>query len=67
MAKDNPMIILTMCDFYSHERSDCAAQPILAERLNLEKQDSYKLTAGSLHKYKSPVDVLKERFHDPDL
>jgi hypothetical protein len=68
LANENPMIILNMCDFCSHERPDCGAQPILAEQLNLEKQDSYKLTAViACDKYKSPVDVLKERFHDPDL
>jgi hypothetical protein len=68
LANDNSMIILNMCDFCSHERDDCGAQPILAEQLNLEKQDSYKLNAVvACNKYRSPVDVLKERFHDPDL
>jgi len=57
-----------MCDFCSHERPDCGAQPILAEQLNLEEQGSYELTAViACDKYRSPVDVLKERFHDPDL
>jgi hypothetical protein len=68
LANDKSMIILNLCDFCSHEISDCGAQPILAEQLNLEKQDSYKLTAVmACDKYKSPVDILKERFHDPDL
>jgi len=64
----NSMIILNMCDFCSHERPDCGAQPVLAEELKLGKQDSYKLSAViACDKYKSPVDVLKERFHDPEL
>ncbi len=68
LANDKSMIILNMCDFCSHERPDCGAQPILAEQLSLEKQDSYEMDAViACDKYKSPVDVLKERFHDPDL
>jgi hypothetical protein len=57
-----------MCDFCSHERSDCGAKPILAEQLNLKKKDFHKLTAViACDKYKSPVEVLKERFDNPDL
>jgi hypothetical protein len=38
------------------------------DQLNPEKQDSYKLTAViACDKYKRPVDLLKERFDDPDL
>lgn len=68
LAGDNSMIILNMCDFCSHERSDCGANLVLAETLNLEKPTLDQLSAViACDKYKSPVDVLKERFHDPNL
>ncbi len=57
-----------MCDFCSHERSDCGAQPALADLLNLDNLDSeQKGSVVACDKYISPVDVLKERFHDPNL
>lgn len=62
------MVILNMCDFCSHERSDCDAQPALADLLNLDNLDSgQKSSVVACDKYRSPVDVLKERFHDPNL
>ena len=68
LANDNSMIILNMCDFCSHERSDCGANPVLAETLEIEIHDPNQLNAViACDKYKSPVDVLKERFHDPNL
>ena len=60
--------MLNMCDFCSHERSDCGAQPALADQLNLENLDSSQQGyVIACDKYISPVDVLKERFHDPNL
>lgn len=57
-----------MCDFCSHERSECGAQPALADLLKLDNLDSeYKNSVVACDKYKSPVDVLRERFHDPNL
>ncbi len=68
MPKESQMITLNMCDFCSHERSDCGAQPVMADLLNLENLDSeYKSYVVACDKYKSPVDVLKERFHNPSL
>ncbi|MZG54256.1 MAG: hypothetical protein F3743_00560 [Nitrospinae bacterium] len=68
MADGNSMIILNMCDFCSHERPDCGANPVLAEKLNLGEQISNQISSViACDKYKSPVDVLKERFHDPNL
>ena len=62
------MTTLNMCDFCSHERSDCGAQPILADSLNLDNPDSdQKCSVVACDKYVSLVDVLKERFHDPSL
>jgi hypothetical protein len=62
------MITLNMCDFCSLERSDCGAQSILAASLNLENLDpEHKESIVACDKYISPVDILKERFHDPDL
>ncbi|MBT5551069.1 MAG: hypothetical protein HOJ79_11410 [Nitrospina sp.] len=63
-----PMITLNMCDFCSLERSDCGAQPVLADLLNLKNLESeHKKSVVACDAYISPVDVLKERFHDPDL
>ncbi len=68
MTGKKSMIILNMCDFCSHERSDCGAQPVLADSLNIGNMDSdQKNSVVACDKYISPVDVLKERFHDPSL
>ena len=68
MASKQSMITLNMCDFCSHERSDCGAQPVLVDSLNLANMDSdQKNSVVACDKYISPVDVLKERFHDPSL
>ena len=68
MAGKNSMVILNMCDFCSHERSDCGAQPVLAGLLNLDNLNSEQKSAVvACDRYISPVDVLKERFHDPNL
>lgn len=62
------MLTLNMCDFCSHERTDCGAQPALADLLKLKNLGSeQKSSVVACDKYISPVDVLKERFHDPDL
>lgn len=62
------MITLNMCDFCSHERADCGAQPVLANLLNIDIPDSdQKEHVIACDKYVSPVDILKDRFHDPDL
>ena len=68
MTGKKSMITLNMCDFCSHERSDCGAQPVLADSLNIGNMDSdQKNSVVACDKYVSPVDVLKERFHDPSL
>lgn len=68
MTGRNSMLTLNMCDFCSYERSDCGAQPALADLLNLENLDSeQKGSVVACDKYISPVDILKERFHDPNL
>lgn len=68
MTEKNSMITLNMCDFCSSERSECGAQPVLANLLNLENlKPDQKDFVVACDKYISPVDVLKERFHDPNL
>ena len=68
MTGKEPMITLNICDFCSHERSDCGAQPILVDSLSLDNLSSdQKRSVVACDKYISPVDVLKERFHDPSL
>ena len=68
MTGRNSMLTLNMCDFCSHERSDCGAQPALADLLNLENLDSeQKGSVVACDKYISTVDILKERLHDPNL
>ena len=68
MTGKKSLITLNMCDFCSHERSDCGAQPVLVDSLNLDNMDSdQKNSVVACDKYISPVDVLKERCHDPSL
>ena len=68
MASKQSMITLNMCDFCSHERSECGAQPVLVDSLNLDNLDSdQKHSVVACDKYVSPVYVLKERSHDPNL
>ena len=68
MTGRKSLITLNMCDFCSHERSGCGAQPVLVDSLNLDNMDSdQKNSVVACDKYISPVDVLKERFHDPSL
>jgi hypothetical protein len=65
MAGNSSLTTLNMCDFCSHERLECGAQPVLAESLGLSLEHNDFVLA--CNKYISPVDILKERFHDPDL
>ena len=68
MTGKKSLITLNMCDFCSHERSGCGAQPVLVDSLNLDNMDSdQKNSVVACDKYISPVDVPKERFHDPSL
>ena len=68
MTGKKSLITLNMCDFCSHERSDCGAQPVLVDSLNLDNMDSdQKNSVVACDKYISPMDVLKEGFHDPSL
>jgi len=68
MTGKKSLITLNMCDFCSLERSGCGAQPVLVDSLNLDNMDSdQKNSVVACDKYISPVDVLKERFHDPSL
>ena len=68
MTGKKSLMTLNMCDFCSHERSGCGAQPVLVDSLNLDNMDSdQKNSVVACDKYISPVDVLKERFHDPSL
>jgi hypothetical protein len=65
VTKRDAMITLNMCGFCSLERLECGAQPILAGLLDLGLDPKDSVLACD--KYISPVDILKERFHDPDL
>ena len=40
MTGKKSLITLNMCDFCSHERSDCGAQPVLVDSLNLDNMNS---------------------------
>ena len=68
MTGKKSLITLNMCDFCSHERSGCGAQPVLVDSLNLDNLDSdQKHSVVACDKYVSPVYVLKERSRDPNL
>jgi len=55
---------LNMCDFCSREIETCGAKMILAKEINPDK--SHPMDPDSViacDKYKSPVEVLKKKFH----
>jgi hypothetical protein len=56
---------LNMCNFCTHERKDCGAEPILSQDVTLEngsQLDSQEAVVAC-GKYESPVELLKTKFH----
>ncbi len=56
---------LNMCDFCTHERKNCGAEPVLSQDVTLKngsKLDSQEAVVAC-DKYASPVELLKKKFH----
>jgi len=56
---------ISMCDFCTHERKNCGAEPILSENVNLNngsQLDSQEAVVAC-DIYESPVESLKKKFH----
>jgi hypothetical protein len=56
---------LNMCNFCTHERSSCDAEPILSQNVTLNngfQLDSQEAVVAC-DQYESPVELLKKKFH----
>ncbi len=56
---------ISMCDFCTHERKNCGAEPILSENVTLNngsQLDSQEAVVAC-DNYESPVELLKKKFH----
>jgi hypothetical protein len=56
---------LNMCDFCTHERKSCGAEPVLSQdvALNNGSQLNSKKAVIACDKYASPVELLQKKFH----
>ena len=56
---------ISMCNFCTHERKNCGAEPILSQSVTLNngsQLDSQEAVVAC-DKYESPVELLKKKFH----
>ena len=54
-----------MCDFCTHERKDCGAEPVLVQDVTLKngsQLDSQEAVIAC-DKYASPVELLQKKLH----
>jgi hypothetical protein len=56
---------LNMCDFCTHERKNCGAEPVLSKDVALTNgsQLGSQDAVVACDKYESPVELLKKKFH----
>jgi hypothetical protein len=56
---------ISMCDFCTHERKNCGAEPILSESVTLNNgsQLDSQESVVACDNYESPVESLKKKFH----
>jgi hypothetical protein len=56
---------ISMCNFCTHERENCGAEPILSQDVNLNNgsQLDSQESVVACDKYESPVESLKKKFH----
>ena len=56
---------LNMCDFCTHERESCGAEPVFSQDVTLGNGDPLdsKEAIIACDKYASPVELLKKKFH----
>jgi hypothetical protein len=59
------MQTLNMCDFCTHERNNCGAEPVLSQKVALINGDQLgsQDAVVACDKYESPVELLKKKFH----
>ncbi len=62
---NKPLQSLNMCDFCTHERKDCGAEPVLLQDVTLKNgfQLSSQEAVIACDKYASPVELLRKKFH----
>ena len=56
---------ISMCDFCTHERKSCGAEPVHSQDVTLNngfQLDSQEAVVAC-DKYESPVELLKKKFH----
>jgi len=56
---------ISMCDFCTHERKNCGAEPLLSQSVTLNngsQLDSQEAVVAC-DKYESPIELLKKKFH----
>ena len=56
---------ISMCDFCTHERKNCGAEPLLSQSVTLNngsQLDSQEAVVAC-DNYESPVELLKKKFH----
>ena len=56
---------LNMCDFCTHERKSCEAEPVLSQDVALgnNSQLNSKEAVIACDKYASPVELLQKKLH----
>ena len=56
---------LNMCDFCTHERKICGAEPILSQSVTLNNGSQLKSLEAvvACDKYASPVELLQKKLH----
>jgi len=56
---------LNMCDFCTHERQSCGAEPVLSQEVTLKNgsQLNSKEAVVACGKYASPVELLQKKLH----
>jgi len=56
---------LNMCDFCTHERKNCGAEPILSQEVSVNNgsQLNSQEAVIACEKYESPIELLKKKFH----
>lgn len=56
---------LNMCDFCTHERTSCGAEPVLSQDVTLNdgSQLGSKEAVIACDKYASPVELIQKKLH----
>jgi len=62
---NKPLQTLNMCDFCTHERNNCGAEPVLIQDVTLKNGSELKSQEAVIacDKYASPVELLQKKFY----